>query len=64
MAIITSMVNILVNDTNFDANWAYPSLNEYTTLSLCMESRQFYSELVIPFEKFGDSPSLYSTCAI
>ena len=31
MAIITSMVNILVNDTNFDANWAYPSLNEYFT---------------------------------
>ena len=25
------MVNILVNDTNFDANWAYPSLNEYFT---------------------------------
>ena len=31
MTIITSMVNILVNDTNFDANWAYPSLNEYFT---------------------------------
>lgn len=25
------MVNILVNDTNFDANWAYPSLNRYFT---------------------------------